>query len=173
MIVGVLSDSHGHADVVRAAVRVLREQGAEVLFHCGDVGGMNVLDELLEIPAYFVWGNTDRPDGAAHAYCQSVGLPWPEVPVCVEINAKRIILVHGHEPCCHDVFKRERPDFLFHGHSHQCRFVRRGNTVVVNPGALHRVSVKSVATVDLGSGSVAFHEVPTGRLLTQCIDGVM
>ena len=87
-----MSDSHGLVENVRAGVRILRQKGAEVLFHCGDVGGLDVLDELLEVPTYFVWGNTDRPSAAAYAYCESAGLPQPESPMSIELAGKRIVI---------------------------------------------------------------------------------
>ncbi len=163
MIVGIMSDSHGKVEMVRAAVSILRRKGAEVLFHCGDVGGIDVLDELLELPTHFVWGNMDRADGIAHAYCESVGLPWPKPPVTVELAGKHIALYHGHELLSGMPVEDGRFDYVFFGHTHQRRDSRQGRTRFINPGALQRASIKTVATLDLTSDVLAFYEVPTGQ----------
>ncbi|MBN1346673.1 MAG: YfcE family phosphodiesterase [Phycisphaerae bacterium] len=165
MIVGILSDSHGRVEWVRLAVEVLRRNGAEMLFHCGDLGGIEVLDELLEIPTRFVWGNMDRPDGATFAYCQTVGLPWPEAPLTVELDGKRIAACHGHEPHARSLLENGQFDYVFFGHSHERQDTRKGRTRVINPGALHRASVKTVATLDLASDTLTFFEVSTGRVV--------
>jgi len=62
MIVGIMSDSHGDANATARAVSVLESHGAQVLFHCGDICAMSVLDELAGRKAHFVWGNCDSPD---------------------------------------------------------------------------------------------------------------
>jgi len=46
MIIGVLADSHGHAETTAKAVRMLLEHGAEMLLHLGDIGSDEVIDEL-------------------------------------------------------------------------------------------------------------------------------
>ena len=46
MPVGVLSDSHGHAETTARAVEALVAHGAEMLLHLGDIGSDEVIDEL-------------------------------------------------------------------------------------------------------------------------------
>ncbi len=165
MIVGILSDSHGKIEAVRAAVWVLRRNGAQRLFHCGDVGGIDVLGEMLETPTRFVWGNMDRPDGAAYTYCETVGLPWPVPPVTVEMVGKRIALCHGHEPFCRSLIENEQFDYVLFGHTHEPKDTRRGKTRIINPGALQRAPIKTVATLDLPNDRLTFYEVPSGRVV--------
>lgn len=165
MILGILSDSHGRVERVRAAVQVLRDHGAEMLFHCGDVGGIDVLGELLEVPTHIIWGNMDRPDGAMHAYCQTVGLAWPQTPVRVELDGKRIAACHGHEHFARSLMEGDGFDYVFFGHTHQRSDTRLGGTRLINPGALQRAAVKTVATLDLPTDKLTFHEVPTGRIV--------
>lgn len=165
MIIGILSDSHGRAEAVRQAVTVLRHHGAERLFHCGDVGNHDTLDELLELPTVFVWGNMDRPTPAAHAYCESVGLSWPEPPVVVNLDGKRIGVCHGHERFVRTFAEEYDLDYLLIGHSHQRGDLKQGKTRIINPGALHRASPKTVATLDLDTDELTFLSVPDGRIV--------
>ncbi len=167
MIVGILSDSHGHAEAVRSAVEILRRHGAEMLFHCGDLGGVEVLDELVGLPVHFVWGNMDRPDGATYAYCETVGLPWPNGPVEVEVAGKRIGVYHGHEFLRGVRVEPGRFDYVFFGHTHQREDVQRDGTRFINPGALHRASTKTVATLDLATDALTYFRVPDGDVVMQ------
>lgn len=59
MKLGIMSDSHGHAGPVRLALTLLDGRGADAIIHCGDVGSLDVLDELAGRRCWFVWGNTD------------------------------------------------------------------------------------------------------------------
>ncbi|MEE8171154.1 MAG: metallophosphoesterase family protein, partial [Phycisphaerae bacterium] len=148
MIVGILSDSHGDALATARAVELLDERGAEVLFHCGDVCGTDVLDALAGRRAHFVWGNCDQPPPAWRAYVTTIGLKWPDGPLHVTLEGKRIALAHGHEREFEGLFRDPELDYVFFGHSHvyedrRARFARG-----VNPGALHRARIKTVATLD-------------------------
>ena len=51
MIVGVLSDTHGKAQMAASAVKLLLAHGAEYLIHCGDVGDTDVLDSMAGHPS--------------------------------------------------------------------------------------------------------------------------
>ena len=53
----------------------------------------------------------------------------------------------------------DEPDLLLHGHTHKRRLERVGRTLVLNPGALQRAHVKSLALVDLPALDVRFYEV--------------
>lgn len=165
MIIGILSDSHGKVEAVRAAVRVLRQNGAATLFHCGDIGDVDVLSELLDVPTHFVWGNIDRPDGATRGFCEAVGLPWPDPPVTVGLAGKWIAMYHGHEVLSGMRVEDGKFDYVFYGHTHDARDSRQGKTRFINPGALYRAPVKTVATLDLVADVLTFYEVPTGRIV--------
>jgi hypothetical protein len=159
MLIGILSDSHGHAPVVERAFALLDGLGAEAFFHCGDVGGQDVLASFVGRRIWFVWGNTDRPDAGARAFLRATGLPEPSVPLRVRLAGQSIVVCHGHE----DVFRRlsRRPDgdYLFFGHTHRRSDLRVGGCRLINPGALHRARPKTVATLDLVSDRLAFHEL--------------
>jgi putative phosphoesterase len=165
MIIGILSDSHGRAEWVRLAVEILRRNGAEMLLHCGDVGGIEVLDELLEIPTRFTWGNMDELIPALRAYCDQVGLTWPEPPVVVELDGKRLALCHGHERFARSLLDDGTFDYVLCGHTHQRRDVRHGRTRIINPGALYRAPIRTVATLDLATDRLTFYEVPGGAVI--------
>jgi hypothetical protein len=156
MIVGILSDSHGDAAMTRQAVDLLRERGAQALFHCGDICGESVLDALVGHQAWFVWGNCDVPDASMRGYVESIGLPWPSVPVRVELDGRRIAMLHGHEREFDRVARSGDVDYLLFGHTHVFEDRRMDRVRLINPGALHRARVKTVATLNLRTDALTF-----------------
>lgn len=164
MILGILSDSHGDYLPVRHALAGLERAGAEVFVHCGDVGGMEVFDELAGRRVHFVWGNTDVPDAVLCGYVEDIGLSLPTVPLSLELGGKRIVVCHGHESCVPRVVAEARHDYLLCGHSHQRCDLRKNGVRIINPGALHRARVKTVATLDLATDVLTFHVVQGERV---------
>jgi putative phosphoesterase len=156
MLVGVMSDSHGRVQRVREARDLLTSAGAEALFHCGDLGGLEVLDELVGCRAYFVWGNMDVPQLAWRAYVKSVGLAWPTAPLAVELAGRRIAVCHGHERAFRATIESQDYDYVFYGHTHEPSDERVGRTRLINPGALHRARARTCALVDLAGDEVRF-----------------
>lgn len=165
MLVGVMSDSHGDGEITAQAVALLKSRGCEALFHCGDVCSTSVLDALAGERAWFVWGNCDHAFMEWRPYVQSIGLAWPEAPVRVELAGRTILVAHGHERGFDEYSRRRGVDFLFFGHTHRYEQFRDGSVVCVNPGALHRARVKTVAVVNLETAGVLFL-TPDGRLIS-------
>src|SRR5262245_59508879 len=132
MLVGILSDSHGDAEATGRAVSLLESRGAEALFHCGDICGERVLDELAGRRAWFVWGNCDDPTPGLRRYVESLGLIWPQAPVRVEMDGKRIGLYHGHERGFADALQDRSLDYVFSGHTHRRADSRDGGPRAIN-----------------------------------------
>ena len=96
MRVGILSDTHGDADIAHRAVRLLLAQGAGYLIHCGDVGETDVLDALAGVPSAFVFGNTDFDRTDLANYAQSIGVtcafveyPWDALTGLLHVGTKQ------------------------------------------------------------------------------------
>lgn len=171
MILGILSDSHGRWQRTRAAIRLLREQGATALVHCGDLCGDEVLEALAEMPAAFVWGNNDDDSFAAQRYAESLGLVPPrEIPLRIDHDGKRIAVFHGHELAFEQMVRALRsgaaqhgpesvPDYVLFGHSHAPHDERIGGMRLINPGALHRAARFTVCTLDLRTDTARWLDV--------------
>lgn len=160
MLVAVLSDSHGRVEVVQRALALLAPMRPAVYLHCGDVGGEEIFDQFVGLPLHFVWGNTDMPTFPLRTYVQSLGFAVPNGPQRLTLDGKHVAVFHGHER----EFEREMADptvdYLFHGHTHEKADHRVGGVRIINPGALHRARVKTVATLDTATDVLTFHVVP-------------
>lgn len=138
---------------------MLSDGGAEAIIHCGDVGGVEVLEELAGWRCWFVWGNSDFPPPDLKPYLESLGLSWPDGPLDLTICGKKVAVFHGHEYGFQEALQAARHDYLFHGHTHQRRSERNGNMRIINPGALHRVQLPTVALLDLDHDHLKFLEL--------------
>jgi putative phosphoesterase len=143
MQLGVLSDT--------AAIAVFRHARVDRILHCGDIGSETIVWLFDGFSVDFVLGNVDRCNAAAmrralqeggHAFHDEAGL--------LTLADRRIAFLHG------DDRRRLQAaiaggdfDLVCHGHTHAAANYRRGNTLVVNPGALHGTHHPSVAIVDL------------------------
>ena len=156
MILGILSDSHGQATITAEAVEQLVNCGAEQLIHCGDVGSEAVLEELLIRPALVVWGNCDYDRSTLSRYARSLGIAAAAPHGELSCEAGRIGVFHGHEPQFPSATRAGRYRYLLYGHTHLRADQRVGPTRLINPGALHRARVKSVALLDTAKDKLQF-----------------
>ncbi len=170
---GVLSDTHGHADTCRAAIALLTQQGATHLVHCGDIGdgaaGVAVLDALAGTGCRFVWGNCDFDQKQLAPYARDLGLEVLADFGRFELAGRTIVVAHGDDPRrlrqlqSDAIANRIDFDLLLTGHTHAPHDERLGTARWVNPGALHRARPKTVATIDLADldskEALVIHEV--------------
>lgn len=163
MKLGILSDSHGRALRVRQALRQLEAAGAEAFVHCGDIGGPEVIDEFAGKHCYMVWGNTDDRDPTLRSYFETLGLPFPNGPLELNLDGKSVAVFHGHEGAFRRAIQSPRFDYLFYGHTHRRDDRRLGHMRVINPGALHRALTRSVALLDLAQDRLEYIEIVDGR----------
>jgi len=122
--IGLIADTHG---LLRPAVAPLFA-GVDLIVHAGDVGGPAVLAALRAIaPVEAVYGNVDDPHDPALAAERA--LP---------VGGLMLHVSHGHElgrPTPERLLARYQGDVLVFGHTHRALVERRGERLVVNPGA--------------------------------------
>ncbi|UCD75357.1 MAG: YfcE family phosphodiesterase [Phycisphaerales bacterium] len=148
MLIGLLSDSHGRAEVTARAVGLLREHGAEMLIHLGDIETESVIDELAGHNARVVFGNCDWNLKALAHYAGLLGVAVDDPMGQIEVGGKRIAYTHGHQENLVRRAMEERVDYLVHGHTHRVRDARVGPVRVINPGALFRAARYTAALLD-------------------------
>jgi uncharacterized protein len=159
MLLGILSDTHDRLDRTRAAVELLRAEGAEALIHCGDLTVPEIVPICAVLPCYFVFGNNDEPTELQEAMADAgaVCLGWGGE---VKLGGRRIAVTHGHLSSDERRLLAVRPDYLLYGHSHVADERRDGPTLRINPGALHRASQFTVALLDLATDHLRFLSIP-------------
>ena len=160
MLIGVMSDTHGHIDTASNAVQLLQRKAAAYVIHCGDVGGPRVLDLLVGIPSAFVWGNCDYDRYDLKQYAGIVGVACYGAMGRLTLGGKDIRFLHGDDyRQMRSIIEAQDCDFVFSGHTHHAKVEDVGRIRTVNPGALSRAQTKTVALVDTDGGDVEFLEV--------------
>ena len=160
MKVGVLSDSHDNEAAVVAAAGVFRARGIEALIHCGDVVSGSTLELLRGFRLWVCLGNNDSPRGL-EAAVERIGGAYAPV-LDIEIGGKKFFVAHGDRPgALSAAFHAGAHDYVLYGHTHRRDDRREGRTRLVNPGALYRAAVYSVAVLDLETDGLEFVEITT------------
>src|SRR5688500_19517676 len=59
MLLGVVSDTHGHVPNTTRAVRMLESLQVAEIIHCGDIGSSEIVAMFAAWPTHFVFGNVD------------------------------------------------------------------------------------------------------------------
>jgi len=143
MLIGVISDTHG---LLRPEALVALAE-AEHILHAGDVGNIEILDELRKIaPVTAIRGNVD-------VYGECAELPATEM---VELGGRFFYMLHS----VHDLDidpKAAGVDVVVSGHSHKPLVEHRKGVMYLNPGSAgpRRFSLPvSVALVTVGEGEV-------------------
>jgi putative phosphoesterase len=150
MRLGVISDTHGHVELTRPAVRMLESMEVDAVLHCGDIGSIAVVEMFAAWPTHFVFGNCDDGSEAFAAAIQKVGQTCHGLFGDLEFEGVRVALLHSHERRrFRETIDRGEYGLVCYGHTHVAAIDRRGKTVVLNPGAIYRAEPHSLAVVDL------------------------
>jgi uncharacterized protein len=169
MKVAILSDSHDHIPLLRAAGSAAIAAGAEAIIHCGDLVAPSTLHCLKEmhIPVHVIHGNntgdlvtlsrlTAEADNQIHYYGQDA---------CITLDGRRIFLVH-YPHYARAMALTGDYDIVCCGHSHKVRIETltdiRGNPVMyINPGTVGGVGSAAATWVlgDLDKMRFDLHEV--------------
>ncbi len=148
MRIGILSDSHGRAEITRRAVTILLDAGSEMLMHLGDLESEETIDELAGHNAHIVFGNCDFNANSMAGYARHLDVNVDHPMGVIQVDSARIAFTHGHLAHLMRAALADGVDYLLHGHTHEMRDERIGKTRVINPGALFRASRYTAAVLD-------------------------
>lgn len=153
---GVLSDTHGDVLNTRLAADVFRAYAVEAVVHCGDIGSEEIPAVLAAWPTHYVLGNVDRGCPELTSAVRAAGHTLHGRFAALTASGRRIAVLHSDNL---DQFEAAIVsgdwDLICHGHTHQARQFQQRQTLVLNPGAVHRGLPPSVAIVDLESLQVS------------------
>jgi hypothetical protein len=150
MRLGIISDTHGHAELTRPAVRMLESLEVDAVLHCGDIGSLAVVELFAAWPTHFVFGNCDDATEAFAAAIRRAGQTCHGLFGDLEFDGVRVALLHSHERHrFRETIDSGEYRLVCYGHTHVAAIDRRGETLVVNPGAIYRAEPHSVAIVEL------------------------
>ena len=150
MRVGIISDTHGHVELTRPAVRMFESLDVEHVLHCGDIGSPDVVELFAPWPTDFVFGNCDTDQRPLREAIEQAGNTCHGEFGDFILAGVRIALIHSHD---RRLFVASvgsgRFPIVCYGHTHVAAIERRGETLMINPGAIYRAKPHSVAVLDL------------------------
>jgi putative phosphoesterase len=161
MLLGILSDTHNRLERTARAVEQLHQAGIQTLIHCGDITHPDILALFTGWPTYFVQGNNDDDEQLRQCWKSMNHLFYLQTGAIIELEGKRIAVTHGHLYREVQNLLQQQPDYLLSGHTHISHDKMMQATRCINPGALHRASEYTVATLDLITNQLQFLPVPT------------
>jgi putative phosphoesterase len=147
---GVISDTHGQVALTRPALRLFESLDVETVLHCGDIGSPDVVELFAPWPTHFVFGNCDDNEAELANAIEAAGQTCHGQFGDFMLDGVRIALIHSHDRR-HFRQTVDSGDYrlVCYGHTHVAAIDHRGDTVVLNPGAIYRASPHSVAIVDV------------------------
>jgi len=161
MLLALLSDTHDNTANTLAALEMLRPHNPAVYLHAGDMVDPDMLDLFAGLPFHFVFGNNEYDHGQLRSGAAALGLHCHGNFGDLTFDGKRIALLHGHDgTMMNKLLHADKYDYVIHGHTHVRNDQRVGRTRVINPGAIHRARVKSVALLELSNDELRFLELP-------------
>jgi putative phosphoesterase len=150
MRLGVVSDTHGHVDHTRTALRMLASLEVDRVLHCGDIGSAAIVDLFAPWPTDFVFGNCDLDRKGLAAAIEAAGQMCHGDFGDLKIAGTRIALIHSDDRRrFQQTIHSGEWDLVCFGHTHVAAVEHFGPTLVLNPGALYRANPHSLAAVEL------------------------
>ena len=164
MNIGVISDTHGNICLTHQAMLVFREFGVVQIIHCGDIGTSAVLSEFEGTPIDFVLGNCDGSEADFRDDLEPGRITCHGLFGHITIAGLKIAFMHGHDQIRFNCETSSGQwDMLCYGHTHKSAlWMGCDQTVVLNPGAFHRVATPSVAVVKLPDREVTHVKLKRG-----------
>lgn len=162
MKIGILSDTHDHRANTLAALAIFRAEGVSQLLHCGDITTPGLVAVFAGWPITFVTGNMDRQLAELADAARAIGAMPPREQVSLTLDGHPIALLHGHhDEVLQNLVEAQTHRYVLHGHTHQRRDDRVGQTRVINPGAVGgtRRGPRSVAVLDVANDDLRFIEI--------------
>jgi predicted phosphodiesterase len=155
-MLGVVANSDGRAEKLQAAVNIFHSQGADLIVHCGDIGGRHVLDALASTRAAFVWGDRDHDRTGLMRYAHGLGITCFGLLGELDYVEKKLVVVHGDDKAIlRKLIDEQQYDYILCGHDLATADQTSGRSRILNPGPLHGgPSSGSAMVLDPLSGKV-------------------
>lgn len=137
MIVGIMADTHDRLPLLDKAVKRLNEERVELVLHAGDYIAPFVVPHFKPLKADLigVFGNNDGDQELLKKRFSELGAEIRGRFAEVIVEGLRIAVLHGdEEELLRSLIHVESHDVIVHGHTHEAKTYRKGETLVINPG---------------------------------------
>lgn len=169
MKIGIISDTHDHAERIKKAIEVLNKEKIGLAYHLGDICSPFVLPLFKELKCNVkaVFGNNDA-DIFKLVNRAPENFSFHDRFFVDEFSGKKICLLHGDpEELALRLFESGKYDLLLRGHNHVAEIKRNEKTLMINPGnliggfddATRKWTEPSIAVYDFDKGKAAIIKI--------------
>ncbi len=138
MLVGIISDTHDNLPMIDKVVERLNKEGVQLVLHAGDYVSAFTLPRFKALTCKLVgvFGNNDGD----HEYLRKAASIVESISIRgdfarLKLDGVNIALLHGKEnELLQTLIESEFFDAVVYGHTHHAEIVRKGKTLVINPG---------------------------------------
>ncbi|MCL5795449.1 MAG: metallophosphatase family protein [Patescibacteria group bacterium] len=122
MKLAIFSDSHDNIPNIKKALKFIKDQGIEIIIHCGDLSAPSVMTEVIKPnfngKLYMVNGNVGDPDLLKEVAKKYKDVKVYDVEGSVEIDGIKIGFTHFPD-IAKKLAQSGKYDYVFYGHSHK------------------------------------------------------
>jgi putative phosphoesterase len=163
MRVAILSDVHDNIWKLAEVLEDARGQGVQAALFCGDLCAPFTLQQIGEGipgPVHVVLGNNDGDQLLLARIANGLeNVTLHGFFAYVDLGGRRIAVNH-YPPLARDQALSAQYDLVCHGHDHEARVERLGDTLLVDPGeVMGRLGPSTYGVYDTSTGEVALRQV--------------
>lgn len=137
MLIGIIADTHDRLPLVEKAVKRLNEERVELVLHTGDYVSAFAVQRLKPLKARLigVFGNNDGDKELLKRAFTGLDAEIRGRFAEVVVDGLKIAMLHGEEEeLVRSLINTGSYDVIVHGHTHEAKSYREGETLVINPG---------------------------------------
>ncbi|MFQ6065319.1 MAG: metallophosphoesterase [Candidatus Bathyarchaeia archaeon] len=137
MLVGIMADTHDRLPMLDKAVKRLCDEGVELVLHAGDYVAPFVVPHFKPLKAHLigVFGNNDGDKELLKKRSMDIDMDLRGNFAEIVIDGLKVAMLHGHEEeLLRSLVGAESYNVVVHGHTHEARAHREGETLAINPG---------------------------------------
>lgn len=148
MKIAIMADLHDNAEYLRIFLNYCKKEKVETILCVGDITTQEVLvhiDKNIDCPMYYIAGNAEIFTDKEAKEQKLKNITYLGRTGIIELANKKIGLCH--EPEFIEKLLKEKPNIIFHGHTHKPWLEKKNNSLIVNPGTLGGFSYQSTFAV--------------------------
>lgn len=148
MKIGIISDSHDNIENIKKAVKIFKDEKAELVVHLGDYVNMLAIKEFAGLNFFGVFGNNDGDKIRIIKAFNEINGEIKSDFLEFERDGLKFAAYHGTEPEIKEaLIYCARYDVVLCGHTHIAENKKIGKTIFVNPGSAHGFGGKATIVV--------------------------
>ena len=167
MLIGVISDTHDNLKAIDRASKIFIEHKVNLVIHLGDIISPFSLARLAEnlkgVKIIAIYGNNCGEKIGLQTIAKNYGVEISDPPRILELDGKRILLLHGWGPpdltkeIVESLLLSGKWEAIFYGHTHQRDLKYFSGRLLLNPGeAAGVLQDPSIAIVNLDTLKAKF-----------------